>query len=127
MAANVVLPGCCHCCRPLQVSQLEAIRKREEANLKALQLEHEALKKEQFKAGQGLHQLRSREKELISEIAGGQSQSKNLSARLKALDEQLLRQSELMYAVDLNLQVMHGQDATTHVDGWPASSLLTQL
>eukprot|EP00878_Enallax_costatus_P027581 GHUV01029712.1.p1 GENE.GHUV01029712.1~~GHUV01029712.1.p1 ORF type:complete len:477 (+),score=186.93 GHUV01029712.1:553-1983(+) len=88
-----------------KVSQLEAIRKREEANLKALQLEHEQLKKEQFKAGQALHALRQKEKELISEIAGGQGQSKNLSARLKALDEQLVRQSELMYNVDLNLQV----------------------
>jgi hypothetical protein len=87
------------------VSQLEGIRKREEANLKALQLEHEALKKEQFRAGQGLHALRSREQELVAEIAGGQSQSRNLTARLKALDEQLLRQGELMYAVDLNLQV----------------------
>jgi hypothetical protein len=87
------------------VSQLEGIRKREEANLKALQLEHEALKKEQFRAGQGLHALRSREQELVAEIAGGQSQSRNLTARLKALDEQLLSQGELMYAVDLNLQV----------------------
>jgi hypothetical protein len=87
------------------VSQLEGICKREEANLKALQLEHEALKKEQFRAGQGLHALRSREQELVAEIAGGQSQSRNLTARLKALDEQLLRQGELMYAVDLNLQV----------------------
>lgn len=87
------------------MSQLEAIRKREEASLKALQLEHDQLKKEQFKAGQNLHTLRQKEKELISEIAGAQGQSKNLTARLKALDEQLVRQSELMYAVDLNLQV----------------------
>lgn len=89
----------------LQASELEALRKREEANLKVLQKEHEQLKKEQFKAGQGLHALRNREKELISEIAGGQSQSRNLTARLKALDEQFLRQSEVMYAVDFGLQV----------------------
>lgn len=49
--------------------------------------------------------MRHKEKELISEIAGGQGQSKNLSARLQALDEQLVRQSELMYSVDLNIQV----------------------
>lgn len=45
------------------------------------------------------------EKELVSEIAGGQGQAKNLAARQKALDEQLLRQGELMYAVDFGLQV----------------------
>ena len=92
------------------MSQLEAIRKREEGNLKALQLDHEQSKKEQFKASQNLHTQRQKEKELISEIAGGQGQSKNLAARLKALDEQLVRQSELMYAVDLNLQVCLSAD-----------------
>lgn len=45
------------------------------------------------------------EKELISDIAGGQGQAKNLTARQKALDEQLQRQGELMYAVDFSLQV----------------------
>lgn len=41
-----------------QVSELEAMRKREEGNLKALQKEHQQLKKEQFKAAQALHSLR---------------------------------------------------------------------
>lgn len=42
----------------LQVSELEAMRKREEGNLKALQKEHQQLKKDQFKAAQALHSLR---------------------------------------------------------------------
>lgn len=42
----------------LQVMELEAMRKREEGNLKALQKEHQQLKKEQFKAAQALHALR---------------------------------------------------------------------
>jgi hypothetical protein len=41
-----------------QVVELEAMRKREEGNLKALQKEHQQLKKEQFKAAQALHALR---------------------------------------------------------------------
>jgi hypothetical protein len=135
-------------CGWLQVSELEAMRKREEVNLKALQKEHSQLKKEQFRASQALHALRQvrcsghtplmvqrrrrastrqakvhspqltrlpdaclcvfcpqAEKELISDIAGGQGQAKNLAARQKALDEQLQRQGELMYAVDFSLQV----------------------
>jgi hypothetical protein len=165
----------------MQVVELEAMRKREEGKLKALQKEHQQLKKEQFKAAQALHALRQvrgcqsqsrrnvclvnlavqdclmlhgpnsmhneqqdppclpramlcaprhkpwahnivckpapslcsscallrtqAEKELISDIAGGQGQAKNLTARQKALDEQLQRQGELMYAVDFSLQV----------------------
>ncbi|KAF8063069.1 CCDC39 [Scenedesmus sp. PABB004] len=81
-----------------QVSQLEALRRRDEAGLRALQGEHEALRREALRAGASLHALRVREKELVSEIAGGQGQARNLGARMRALDEQLLRQGELMYA-----------------------------
>jgi hypothetical protein len=46
------------------------MRKAEVANLKALQKENEDLKKEQFRQSQVLFQLRQKEKELLSEIAG---------------------------------------------------------
>ena len=46
------------------------MRKAEAANLKVLQKENEDLKKEQFRQSQVLFQLRQKEKELLSEIAG---------------------------------------------------------
>ena len=35
-----------------------------------------------------LFELRTKERELISEISGGQGQNKNLASRIAALDEQ---------------------------------------
>jgi hypothetical protein len=65
------------------------MRCNEEARLKAVGKEHEALKKEQYRRSQRLFELRSKERELISEISGGQGQNKNLAARIHALDEQV--------------------------------------
>lgn len=55
---------------------------------------------------QKLFELRGKEKELISEISGGQGQNKNLAARISALDEQVARQQELLYNVEFQLQAM---------------------
>lgn len=54
-----------------KVSQLEGLRREGEARLKALGRDTEELRKEQFRAGQTLFELRSKEKELTSAIAGG--------------------------------------------------------
>ena len=51
--------------------------------------ENEAFKKEQFKRSQKLFELRSHERELISNISGGQGQNKNLAVRITHLDEQV--------------------------------------
>ncbi|KAI8473820.1 MAG: hypothetical protein J3K34DRAFT_166010 [Monoraphidium minutum] len=89
-----------------RVAELEGVRRAEEARLKALQREVEALKKDQFRAGQALFALRQRERELISEISGGQGQNRNLASRLLQLDEQATRQQEVLYDVEFALQDM---------------------
>ncbi|PNH02795.1 Coiled-coil domain-containing protein 39 [Tetrabaena socialis] len=89
-----------------KAAALEAMRKGEEVRLKAVIKEHELLKKEQYKRSQVLFELRSKERELISEISGGQGQNKNLAARIHALDEQVVRQQELLYNVEFQLQQM---------------------
>lgn len=61
----------------------------EEMRLKAAIKENDDLKKEQFKRSQRLFELRTKERELISEISGGQGQNKNLAARISQMDEQL--------------------------------------
>lgn len=43
---------------------------------------------------------------MISEISGGQGQNKNLSSRISALDEQVVKQQELLYNVEFQLQQM---------------------
>ena len=78
----------------------------EEIRLKAVIKENENLKKEQFKRSQKLFEHRSHERELISSISGGQGQNKNLSVRISHLDEQVIRQQELLYNVEFQLQQM---------------------
>ncbi len=59
-----VVPATCH----VQAAELEAMRKGEESRLRAITKEHELLKKEQYKRAQVLFDLRTKERELISEI-----------------------------------------------------------
>lgn len=70
---------------------MERLRRAEETRLKGLLKQQEVLKAEQFKRSQKLFELRSAERELISDISGGQGQNKNLAARISALDEQVGR------------------------------------
>ncbi len=67
---------------PLRV-QAEAER------LAAVQRELKGLKVQQVKKGQVLYDLRHKEKEMISEISGTQSQIKNLGDSIKRLDEKV--------------------------------------
>ncbi len=53
-----------------------------------------------------LFELRTKERDLISEISGSQGQNKNLSSRIAALDEQVVKQQELLYNVEFQLQQM---------------------
>ncbi|MEW5311178.1 MAG: hypothetical protein WDW38_002914 [Sanguina aurantia] len=89
-----------------KVAELERLRRAEETRLKGLLKQQEVLKAEQFKRSQRLFELRSAERELISDISGGQGQNKNLAARISALDEQVIRQQELLYNVEFQLQQM---------------------
>ena len=43
---------------------------------------------------------------MISSISGGQGQNKNLAVRIAHLDEQVVRQQELLYNVEFQLQQM---------------------
>ncbi|KAF5827559.1 coiled-coil domain-containing protein 39 [Dunaliella salina] len=78
----------------------------DEAHLKAVIKEAEDLKKDQFKRSQRLFELRTKERDMISEISGGQGQNKNLSSRISSLDEQVVKQQELLYNVEFQLQQM---------------------
>ncbi|KAL6756441.1 hypothetical protein V8C86DRAFT_2647977 [Haematococcus lacustris] len=89
-----------------KVAELEVLRKADEGRLKAVIKEAEDLKKEQFKRSQRLFDLRGKERTLISEISGGQGQNKNLAARISGLDQQVVRQQELLYNVEFQLQQM---------------------
>lgn len=90
----------------LKVQELDNMRKAEEQRLKAAIKMKEDLKKDQFKRSQKLFELRTKERELIGNISGGQAQNKNLAVRISQLDEQVVRQQELLYNVEFQLQQM---------------------
>ena len=64
------------------------------------------LEKLQFSKAQQLFKARAREKDLISEISGGQAQNRNVVTKIQALDDNVIRQQELLYNVEFQLQQM---------------------
>eukprot|EP00899_Mesostigma_viride_P026492 jgi/Mesvir1/7027/Mv09154-RA.2 len=86
--------------------ELKEIQDREEAALAAATKEVAEFKDQIFKNGQELFDLRNKEKDLIAEIAGGQSQKRNLNQRISTLDGEVVQQQELLYNVEFQVQVL---------------------
>ena len=90
-----------------QMDKNQALLKRqmqEEARLQDLERQKHALRDKIFKTGQELFGLRTTERDLIAEIAGTQSQNKNMEAKINQLDGQISRQQELLYTADFQIQ-----------------------
>lgn len=51
-----------------------------------------------------LFKLKQEEKNLTAEIAGGQAASRNLKSRLSKLDQEAIKQKQLLYTMDFALQ-----------------------
>ena len=98
--------------------KLEHVRKRYQAVKRRLAVERgemsskelvakgaeEKLKEQMFKQSQELFQLRQEEANLIAEISGAQAATKNLSGKVGKLDAQSLRQQELIYNAEFQIQ-----------------------
>ncbi|GMH92487.1 hypothetical protein TrVE_jg6733 [Triparma verrucosa] len=64
------------------------------------------LKEQMFRASQALFAMRQEEANLISEISGSQAASKNLSTKLSSFDAESMRQQELIYNAEFQIQQM---------------------
>mmetsp|Transcript_20436 Transcript_20436/g.66353 ORF Transcript_20436/g.66353 Transcript_20436/m.66353 type:complete len:909 (-) Transcript_20436:163-2889(-) len=84
--------------------ELASVQEEEEEQLKAVQKLVVTLKERMFKSSQELFALRTQERDLIAEIAGGQSQNKNLSAKIAQLDQQVVKQQEMLYNAEFQIQ-----------------------
>lgn len=78
--------------------------KAKEAELEQAEKELRGLKESMFKQSQQLFTLRQTESNLIAEIAGAQAAAKNLAAKIHKLDQQSLRQQELVYNAEFQIQ-----------------------
>jgi chromosome segregation ATPase len=65
-----------------------------------------AKKDEAFRQSQALFALRQAEASMIGEISGAQSSSRNLQSKIRALDQESLRQQELIYSAEFQIQQM---------------------
>ena len=59
-----------------------------------------------FKQSQELFEHRQREANLIAEISGAQASAKNLNFKIHTLDQESLRQQELVYNAEFQIQQM---------------------
>eukprot|EP00854_Cymbomonas_tetramitiformis_P008918 gene8918-10568_t len=87
-----------------KTNELHKLHSQEEDRLKAHQKEVSDLKEMMFKNSQELFTLRTKERDLIAEIAGGQSQNKNLTHKITQLDAQVVRQQEMLYNAEFQIQ-----------------------
>ncbi|TYZ67973.1 hypothetical protein PybrP1_011881 [[Pythium] brassicae (nom. inval.)] len=91
----------------------ETVAKEAEADLGAMEGELRRAEKEiglqkelMFRKSQQLFALRQKEAGLVADIAGSKAAVQNLRAKLKALDQQTLRQQELVYNGEFQIQQM---------------------
>lgn len=83
---------------------LDSIYKEKEEELRRMRGELALFKQNLFKKSQDLFKLRSMERDKIAEIAGGQAQDRNLSAKINQLDTSVVKQQELLYAAEFQAQ-----------------------
>ncbi|RHY40918.1 hypothetical protein DYB30_003465 [Aphanomyces astaci] len=91
----------------------ETLAKNAETDLNAMETESKRfdkeialLKDQMFRRSQVLFTLRQSEAGLIAEISGAQAANRNLQAKIKLLDQSALRQQELVYNGEFQIQQM---------------------
>lgn len=91
----------------------ETLAKEAESDLSAMENELKRMEKEialqkehMFRKSQQLFTLRQKEASLIAEISGSKAAIQNLRTKLKLLDQQTLRQQELVYNGEFQIQQM---------------------
>lgn len=87
-----------------RAGQVDALHKRYDERLKALNKDLTNLKETSFKHSRDLYDLRKREADLIAEISGAQGTSRNLQARISELDQRSLKQQEMLYNIEFQVQ-----------------------
>ena len=76
----------------------------EEAAVRQLEKEVSTLRERQFKHAQELFELKRQETTMQAEIQGGQASVRNLRSKIHKLDEEALKQQEILYTQDFQLQ-----------------------
>jgi len=82
----------------------EQMVKAREQELKEIESNLAALKDSMFRESEALFAFRQREANLLAEISGALAAGKNLSTEIQRLDDESLRQKELVYTAEFQIQ-----------------------
>ncbi|XP_042562568.1 coiled-coil domain-containing protein 39-like isoform X2 [Clupea harengus] len=89
-----------------RAAQMELLLKEEEQNIKEIDLLLHRQREAVFRKTQELQALSLKEKDSVSEVAGCKAAVTNLDSRLRKLDQNTLKQQEIIYNQDFQIQLL---------------------
>jgi chromosome segregation ATPase len=87
----------------------------EDEHLQQLEKDIAKMREKQFKAAQEMFELKGKEMNMLADIQGGRATLRNLGSKQNKLDEETLKQQEILYTQDLQLQQL--QRKMSRLDG----------
>eukprot|EP01018_Ginkgo_biloba_P003218 Gb_26076 [translate_table: standard] len=84
--------------------ELDKMLVAEEASLKAAKKEVADLREKHFEAAEKLNEWNEKETNISFEIKGSKSQAKSLTAQIHQMQMKMMKQEEVVYSVDLQIQ-----------------------
>ncbi|KAG8581329.1 hypothetical protein GDO81_007633 [Engystomops pustulosus] len=87
-----------------RVQRIEEMLKEQEKTVKDLEAQLKQIREQHFKKSQELHEHKTKEKHMISEINGSQVSLRNLNSQLQKLDLHALKQQGIIYNQDFQIQ-----------------------
>ncbi|KAL9963526.1 hypothetical protein ACROYT_G027041 [Oculina patagonica] len=87
-----------------KAQRMDTLLKEEEARIYDVEKQLARLRETQFRKTEELHQCKVLENNTAAEIQGARAASRNLSSKLHKLDQESLKQQEIIYMQDFQLQ-----------------------
>ncbi|XP_041120137.1 coiled-coil domain-containing protein 39 isoform X2 [Polyodon spathula] len=87
-----------------RAKRMEEMLKEEEQTIKEIEFQLQQLREQQFKRNQELANQKEKEKNTEAEIIGSRTALQNLNSRLHKLDRDSLKQQEMIYGQDFQIQ-----------------------
>ena len=89
-----------------KANMMDKMMEEQEQNISELSKFIQALHEGHFKKQQELYRMNNKEKDLEAEISGAKTAAKNLATRIAKLDGDTLKQQELVYNQDFQIQTL---------------------
>ncbi|XP_069812055.1 coiled-coil domain-containing protein 39-like, partial [Dendropsophus ebraccatus] len=87
-----------------RAQRIDEMLKEQETTVKDLEAQLKQIREQHFKKSQELHEHKTKEKHMISEINGSQVSLRNLNSQLQKLDLHALKQQGIIYNQDFQIQ-----------------------